>query len=167
MPKKIQKTLTPAELLEAEKNSYRLFRFTATEITTRLTGIMIDTWTTVYNSHIAPALVDPSAPAKAVKKFSYAVLELLFQRGRFGTVFNDWKEYIAATIFRVPPLPEAADYDDQEDLDKEIEELEERIRQRRAEIEMVENERNNTRIAIEAIRAYKKAVADSVVAMEH
>uniref|UniRef100_A0AC35GRS1 Protein MIS12 homolog n=1 Tax=Panagrolaimus sp. PS1159 TaxID=55785 RepID=A0AC35GRS1_9BILA len=176
MSKKIPKTLTPSELLEAEKNSYRLFGFTATEFTNRITGIMIDKWATIYDSHIAPPLVDSAAPEKAVKKFSFNVLSSLFQHGRFHMIFNGWKEWIAATIFHIPPnitLPEdekyknAADYDDQEDLDKEQAELEEHIRQLREQIEIVENERKNTKIAIQAIREYKKANADTVDAMEH
>uniref|UniRef100_A0AC35GAT6 Uncharacterized protein n=1 Tax=Panagrolaimus sp. PS1159 TaxID=55785 RepID=A0AC35GAT6_9BILA len=176
MSKTVPKTLTPTELLEAEKNSYRLFGFTATEVTNRLTGIMIDTWAKVYNSHIAPPLVDPAAPPQAVKKFSFAVLSSLFQRGRFLHLLNDWKEWTATTLFRIPPdvtLPkdekykDAADYEGQEELDKEQEALEEHIRQLRAQIEIVENERKNTQIAIQAIREYKNANAANVVAMEH
>uniref|UniRef100_A0AC34F750 Uncharacterized protein n=1 Tax=Panagrolaimus sp. ES5 TaxID=591445 RepID=A0AC34F750_9BILA len=163
-----EQKLSPSELLEAEKNSYRLFGFTATEFTNRITSSMIDKWATIYDSHIASTLVDPAAPPKNVKKFSKIILDSVFQRGRFQTIFNGWKEYIATKVFHIPSnvtLPkdeiyfDAEDKSDQDKLDEEQKALEERIRQLRAQIEIVEHERENTKIAIQAVREYKSSKA--------
>uniref|UniRef100_A0A914YVJ8 Uncharacterized protein n=1 Tax=Panagrolaimus superbus TaxID=310955 RepID=A0A914YVJ8_9BILA len=163
-----QQQLSPSELLEAEKNSYRLFGFTATEFNNRITSRMIDKWATIYDSHIASTLVDPAAPPKNVKKFSRIILDSLFQRGRFQTIFNGWKDYIATKVFFIPSnvtLPkdeiyyDAEEQNDQQKLDDEQNALEERIRQLRAQIEIVENERENTKVAIQAIREYKSTKA--------
>lgn len=78
-------------LLEQDRTNYRFFNFTAQNIFDFVSNAATDTWNSVYNTIIGPALIPEGATKSSGKRFAEACFNALYQQGRMDVVLGRWK----------------------------------------------------------------------------
>ncbi|KAL7076462.1 hypothetical protein ACQ4LE_004376 [Meloidogyne hapla] len=141
------------------------FQFTSSNVLETFRNIFIESWTFVIKETTIPLLIQylNLAESKLNKSFDSFKKELdnrLFQNGKFDLILNKAKKHANRFIFHVPKNLQIEDEvkedlpDDEDEIWKNIEEMEEEIILLRLKIQKVKKKQKNAEFYVEFLKTF-------------